>query len=373
MKLAIQQGALLDILRTVKPAVTGRSVQPVQNCYHLAAADDDTLTVRGTDLETLGIDASVTAIVTEPGTTCINAKRLLATVQALPGTGLDIETDDKHGITIATSNGDMMVTLPGLNPEDYEYMQAVGDDHTALTLPAADLRRAIDHTVYACSTDYTRPILTGMLLSIEDGILYCVATDTYRMPVYSIPAPQDTPEMATIIPAAAMRSIAHALPGDGNVTLRIDGHILSATVGGTTYSTRPIDGQFVAWRKVVPDTADYTTRIECEAGALIDVLHALKPAADTDAGRVVWTVADGTLTMRAGGMDGTARAVAEADCSGEPIEIGVNVEYVLDGVEHLRPDGMVEIGMRGPDASIHFSAPSLPQWRYVVMPMQVLS
>ena len=372
MKLSIQQGALLDILRTVKPGVTGRSVQPVQNCYHLAAADDDTLTVRGADLETLGIDASVTAIVTEPGTTCINAKRLLATVQALPGTGLDIETDDKHGIVITASNGDMTVTLPGLNPEDYEYMHAVGDDRTTLTLPAADLRRAIDHTVYACSADQLRPILTGMLLSIEDGILYCVATDTYRMPVYSIPAPQDTPELATIIPAAAMRAIAHALPADGDVTLRIDGHILSATVGGTMYGTRPIDGQFVNWRKVLPDTADYTTRIECEAGALLDVLRALGPAADTDAGRVVWTVANGTLTLLAGGMDGTARAVAEADCSGE-IEIGANVEYVLDGVEHLRPDGMVEIGMRGPDASIHFSAPSLPQWRYVVMPMQVFA
>jgi DNA polymerase-3 subunit beta len=266
----------------------------------------------------------------------------------------------------------MTVTLPGLNPEDYEYMQAVGDDHTTLTLPAADLRRAIDNTVYACSTDPNRPILTGMLLSIEDGILYFVTTDTHRMPVYSIPAPQDTPELATIIPAAAMRSIAHALPGDGNVTLRIDGHILSATVGGTTYSTRPIDGQFVNWRKVVPDIADYAVRIECEAGALLDVLHALKPAADTDAGRVVWTVANGTLTLRTGGMDGTAKAVAEADCSGEPIEIGVNVEYVLDGLGRMPADGVVVIRMREPGYSIHFAAVELPQWQYVVMPMQVM-
>jgi len=372
MKLSIQQGALLDILRTVKPGVTGRSVQPVQNCYHLAA-DDDTLTVRGTDLETLGIDASVTAIVTEPGTTCINAKRLLATVDALPGTGLDIETDDKHGITIATSSGDMTVTLPGLNPEDYEYMQAVGDDHTTLTLPAADLRRAIDNTVYACSTDQNRPILTGMLLSIEDGILYCVATDTHRMPVYAMPVSLGTPELSTIIPAAALRNIAHALPDDGEATLLLDAHILSATVGGTTYSTRPIDGQFVSWRKVVPDLTDYTVRIECEAGALIDVLHALKPAADTDAGRVVWTVANGTLTLRTGSMDGTARAVAEADCSGEPIEIGLNVELVADGLERMPADGIVVISMRGPDCSIHVASVSLPQWQYVVMPMKVFA
>ena len=370
MKLAIQQGALLDVLRTVKPAVTGRSVQPVQNCYHLAA-DDNVLTVQGTDLETLGIETSTAAVVADPGAVCINAKRLLATVQALPGTGLDIETDDKHGIVITASNGDMTVTLPGLDPDDYSYLQAVGDDHTALTLPAADLRRAIDHTVYACSTDQLRPILTGMLLSIEDGILYCVATDTYRITLYAMPTPLGTPELSAIIPAAALRNLSHALPDEGDVTLLLDAHILSVTVGGTTYSTRPIDGQFVNWRKVVPDLTDYMVRIECEAGALLDVLHALKPAADTDAGRVVWTVADGTLTLRTGSMDGTAKAVAEADCSGEPIEIGLNVELVTDGLERMPADGVVVIGMRGPDCSIHVASVSLPQWQYVVMPMAV--
>jgi DNA polymerase III sliding clamp (beta) subunit (PCNA family) len=121
----------------------------------------------------------------------------------------------------------------------------------------------------------------------------------------------------------------------------------------------------------VPDLADYTTRIECEAGALLDVLRALEPAADTDAGRVVWTVADGTLTMRAGGMDGTARAVTEADCSGEPIEIGMNVEYVTDGLERLPADGIVVIGLRGPANAAHFATASLPQWQYIVMPMEV--
>jgi DNA polymerase III subunit beta len=370
MKLSIQQGALFDMLRVVKPGVTGRSVQPVQNCYHIAAADN-VLTVQGTDLETIGIETSTAAVVADPGDVCINAKRLLATVNALPSTGLDIEADDRHGITIATSSGDMTVTLPGLYPEDYEYMTAVGDDHTTLTLPAADLRRAIDLVVYACSDDPTRPILTGMLLSVEDGILYCVATDTHRMPVYAMPVPLGTPELSTIIPAAALRNIAHALPDDGEATLLLDAHILSATVGGTTYSTRPIDGQFVNWRKVVPDLADYTTRIECEAGALLDVLRALEPAANTDAGRVVWTVAEGVLTMRAGGMDGTARAVTEADCSGEPIEIGLNVELVTDGIERLPADGIVVINLRGPANSAHFATASLPQWQYIVMPMEV--
>jgi DNA polymerase III sliding clamp (beta) subunit (PCNA family) len=138
MKLTIQQGALLDILRTVKPGVTGRSVQPVQNCYHLAAADS-VLTVRGADLETLGIETSTAAVIADPGAVCINAKRLLATVQALPGTGLDIETDDQHGITIATSNGDMTVTLPGYTAEDYSYMTADARSITRST-PAAQTR-----------------------------------------------------------------------------------------------------------------------------------------------------------------------------------------------------------------------------------------
>src|SRR5512139_3483939 len=171
LKFSIAQTELNEALQVVASAVPTRTTLPVLSNI-LVEADKDGVRLSATDLD-LSIATRARANVADPGSLTVPAKKLLELVKKLPKEELKVDAKDLT-LTVGSKSGRFRFLC--IRPDEFPLTPAVSGEAT-ITVEAAALDRLIRRTVYAVSTDETRPALNGALFQVKDGELRVVATD----------------------------------------------------------------------------------------------------------------------------------------------------------------------------------------------------
>lgn len=360
MNITINRNTFRDALAVAGRAVATRSTLPLLT-HILLEAGENGLTLRATDFE-LGIETTAPAAVETHGALTLPARTLTDVIGALPDGPVSMEADDNN--VVAVRAGRSHYTLRGLPARDFPALPAV--DAEPLTLPAETLRQLAARTLFAVSTDETRALLTGVLVTLADGVLKLVATDTHRLAVAE--APCEGQDVQVIVPAKALRE-ACRLPGDALCMAltasqaRFDGE-------GTTLVTRLIDGQFPNFERVIP--REWQRRVECQREDLeAAIRRALAICARDGANRVVFRTEYRRLTLTTeSGEVGRAQEWVECDCEGDDVEIAFNGRYLLDALAATDAE-RVALEMTGSLNPASLRVPDTEEWLCVLMPMAV--
>jgi len=157
------QDDLYTIVQTVGRGVSGRSTQPVQNNIYLSS-QGDRLRLVATDLEYISIDATIPATVDDEGAaTTVPARYLTQIAASLPGGEVELVADETDNLAI--SCGSANYRIRGVSADDFQMLpEVVGA--IEFDLPQSKLTELLRETVFAASSDETRPILTGVLFSL---------------------------------------------------------------------------------------------------------------------------------------------------------------------------------------------------------------
>jgi len=199
MKLSIERSALLKALGHVQNVVERRNTIPILSNV-LLTADGSNLTFVATDLD-IEVSEDAAAEVSAPGQVTAPAHTLYDIARKLPDGAqvvLQINAEDRLDVDAGRSH----FTLPLLPSGDFPKMTADGFTHN-FSMPAPALRRVIDKTKFAISTEETRYYLNGIYMHAHGDVLRCVATDGHRLALAESP-----------LPAGASRSIKMALSAD---------------------------------------------------------------------------------------------------------------------------------------------------------------
>ena len=161
MKLVIDRGELLRGLGHVTSVVEKRTTIPILSNVLLRASEKG-LQFRATDLEREVLEETP-ADVSQPGATTVPAHILYDIARKLPdGAEVEIRRDaEKERLTLAS--GHSRFALQTLAPEDFPDLSA-GDLGHRFEIGAGDLKRLIDKTRFAISTEETRYYLNGIYL-----------------------------------------------------------------------------------------------------------------------------------------------------------------------------------------------------------------
>lgn len=338
MKFACERDVLVEALGTVGRAVATRGGSlPVLSgiCFEVSG---DVLRLTGTDLElTISVEATVAG--ESDGVAVLQGRIAGDLVKSLESGRVVVtaEGDEAH-----ISAGRFSSSMRLLPAEEYPRLPDPAPD--AVTLSASDLAEALHQVVRAASTDDSRPILTGVLLSAEDSGLRLVATDSYRLAVRDLPGTSVLREgQSVLVPSRALREVERLLSGADELTLRLgerDATIeVRSAAGLTRLTTRLIEGDFPNYRGLIPTSQP--NRLTVSREALLDAVRRVRLMA-REATPVRLAMSGDGLELVAITQDvGEAHEQLDAGYDGAELTVAFNPEYLLDGIDVATGDDVV--------------------------------
>ncbi|RFB78574.1 DNA polymerase III subunit beta [Methylovirgula sp. 4M-Z18] len=372
MLVTLERAALLKSLGHVHRVVERRNTIPILSNV-LLQAKGQSLTLKATDLD-LEVTETLGADVTQPGGTTLPAHVLYDIVRKLPdGAQVSLETTGESG-QLTLRSGRSRFQLQSLPESDFPDLSADDLSHK-FVLAAGDLKKLIEKTQFAISTEETRYYLNGIYMHTTDvgghAMLRAVATDGHRLARVEIPAPAGSVGMAgVIIPRKCVAEVLKLIESSGDdITVEMSTTKARFTFAGVVLTSKLIDGTFPDYGRVIPANNDKRLVVERDTFAqAVDRVSTIS----SERGRAVkLSLADGRLTLSVTNPDsGSATEELEVDYDAAPIDIGFNARYLLDIAAQLDSDTAL---LKLADAG----SPTLVQDRdgaaalYVLMPMRV--
>jgi DNA polymerase-3 subunit beta len=365
MKLTAPREDLLAPLQSVIGVVERRQTMPVL-ANVLLAARDNKLSITGTDLE-VELVASTQVSVQQSGDITIPGRKLLDIFRSLPEkTSITLATD---GERVSLRAGRSRFTLTSLPAAEFPLVEEINAQQT-LTVAQGEFRRLIDKTHFSMAQQDVRYYLNGLLLETDGKALRAVATDGHRLAIAEMTL--EGKAKAThqvIVPRKGVLELQRILGTEGTIELAVGTNHVRAQIGDIRFTSKLIDGRFPEYGRVIP--ASPPRMVEADREALRQALQRTAILSNEKYRGIRLTARPDLLTIQAHNPEQEeAEDQVEVSYKGEEVEIGFNVNYLLDALSAIEGD-KVEIGLTDSNSSCLIHAPGTAHTRYVVMPMRL--
>jgi DNA polymerase-3 subunit beta len=372
MKVTVERAEILKSLGHVHRVVERRNTIPIL-ANVLIRAERSQLGFKATDLD-LEVFETIAADVAPGGSTTVPAHMLYEIVRKMPdGAQIVLEGSGDRAV-LAIRAGRSRFTLQTLPDSDFPDL-AAGEMTHKFTLKAADLKRLIEKTQFAISTEETRYYLNGIYLHTaatgKSTTLRAVATDGHRLAQVELPLPEGADGMpGVIVPRKTVGEIQRLIEdSEAEILIELSQGKIRFTIGSVTLTSKLIDGTFPDYGRVIPVANDKELVVDkAEFEAAVDRVSTVS----SERGRAVkLSLSAGRLVLSVTNPDsGNATEELEVEYDADPLDIGFNSRYLLDIAAQLEGEAAV---LKLADSG----SPTLIQDRgnagalYVLMPMRV--
>ncbi len=372
MKVTVERAELLKSLGHVHRVVERRNTIPIL-ANVLVKADHGKLSLKATDLD-LEVTDSIAAEASPSGSTTVPAHMFYEIVRKLPdGAQIVLEASGDRAV-LSLRAGRSQFTLQTLPESDFPDL-AAGEMSHSFKLSAGDLKRLIDKTQFAISTEETRYYLNGIYLHTagagKSGTLRAVATDGHRLAQVELPLPQGAAGMpGIIVPRKTVGEVQRLIEtGEGEVAIELSAGKIRFTIGNVVLTSKLIDGTFPDYARVIPVNNDKSLIVDKkDFEAAVDRVSTVS----SERGRAVkLSITGGRLVLSVTNPDsGSATEEIEVEYAADPLDIGFNSRYLLDIAAQIEGEVAV-LKLADPGSPTLIQDKDAKGALYVLMPMRV--
>jgi DNA polymerase-3 subunit beta len=368
MKVTIERAQLAKSLAHVHRVVERRNTIPILANVLLRASKSN-VELKATDLD-LEIVETAPGEGKQTGSTTVPAHMIYDIVRKLPE-GAQVELQSAaDGTQLQVRAGRSKFTLQALPETDFPDL-AAGEMTHSFSIASADLKRLIDRTQFAISTEETRYYLNGIYLHAIDDKLRAVATDGHRLAQAEIKAPKGTKGMpGVIIPRKTVTEVQRLIDDAGEeVKIELSATKIRFSLGNAVLTSKLIDGTFPDYARVIPAANDKTLIVD--KGEFMSAVDRVSTVSSERGRAVKLALTDGKLTLSVINPDsGSATEELEVEYGAEALDIGFNGRYLLDILQQVEGE-KARLKLADPGSPTLIEDMETAGALYVLMPMRV--
>ena len=363
MKIKVNKEAIIDCLQKVQSVINPRNALPVLSNI-LFRAEDGRLEVTATDMN-LTVRATMEAEVLESGATTLPAKRIFGVFRELSVAEAEMEVNEANIAFIHAASS--YFRIHGISEADYPSLPEMTDAKT-YTLDQSAFRNMLRLTSYAASTDATRQLLNGVLLSFKGGKLSVVATDSRRLALVEqeVEFPADA-AMDMIVPLKTVEELLRTLGDAGSLKILATPKQIAFEYDGTLVISKLVEGSYPNFRQVIPQANG--ERVALERETLLTAVRRTSQLVSDAVSGVKLTFTKNRLEILAAAAEiGEGRETMDVKYNGPDIAISFNPAFLMDPLKALTPD---EVYLDLVDDTSPGVIRSTISFVYVLMPIRV--
>lgn len=346
MTFSIMKSKLVEGVNHVMKAISSRTTIPILTGIKITASHDG-LTLTGSDSDIsiksfipLEENDQVYTTVEKAGSIVLQARVFSDIVRKLPSDIVNIEVDSRL-ITKITS-GSSEFTLNGLDPEEYPRLPII-EEENVIEVKKELLKVVIRQTFFAVSTSETRPVLTGVNWNIQNGKLNCVATDSHRLAMRSIPVETDAEAVYKniVIPGKSLNELSKILDDSSGdkVSIVITESQVLFKAKNIQFFSRLLDGNYPDTDRLIPNESK--TDIILPTRALLQAIERASLLAKEERNNVVKcrTYSDGIeISSQSPELGRVFENVQAEEIKGEDLKISFSAKYMMDALSRVDSD-----------------------------------
>ena len=360
---------LLAPLQSVSGIVEKRHTLPILSNV-LLEKKDDKLTLLATDIEIQITTSTAADSGSGDGAVTVGARKLQDILRSLPDTAeVSLNLEDKR---LQLKAGKSRFSLQTLPAEDFPRMALAEGESKSFTVTQKQFRQLLGQTQFSMAAQDVRYYLNGLLLLVDGNELRAVATDGHRLAYASMALDGEVSEsrQELILPRKTVLELSRLLAdSDEPLLIELAANQIRFKFGQISLVSKLIDGKFPDYERVIPATLKNVVTLN-RATLLQSMVRAAILTNEKFRGvRLVLTPGSMKI-MAANAEQEEAQEEIEVDYSGDSIDVGFNVGYLLDVLNNSSAEA-VEWGFNDANSSALLTIPGNDRFKYVVMPMRI--
>ncbi len=362
----IDRNELLKPLQAVVGIVERKQPLPILSNVLMKKGKDGVVFVT-TDLE-IQIEARLKAEFdgAESAIT-ISAKKLQEILRAIPdNSAVSLDDQDSKLLVKANKSRFSLQTLPA---QDFPMLSEQLAGASRIEIGQGVLRRLLSSVQYAMAQQDIRYYLNGVLLVIEGTSIKLIATDGHRLAFVSEELKEKHNKHEVILSRKTVNELLKLLAdSEDKVQLELAEKQVRITFADIVLTSKVIDGKFPDYNRVIPTHTNHLTMDR------MTILQALQRAAilsnEKFRGVRLLLTEKNLRIISSNSEQEEAQEDIENDYQGGPLDIGFNVNYLLDGINNISTQ-TITLSFGDQNSSLLITIPEKTDYKYVVMPMRI--
>ncbi|MDC2829588.1 DNA polymerase III subunit beta [Limosilactobacillus mucosae] len=340
MKFTINRPAFINQLNNVLRAISSKTTIPILTGLKMVVTDHSVI-LTGSDAD-ITIESTLEAAdsnyglsIEEPGAIVLPARFFNEVIKKLPDKQATIEVF--NGLQVRITSGTAEFTINGQDANNYPHLPEVESENT-VELASDMLREVIDQTRIAVSKQESRPILTGIHVMLNNGILTAVATDSHRLAQRKVELPETAGlDFDIVLPGVSMTELAKMISDEKDgVKMQITENQALFIFGNTHFYSRLLEGNYPETSRLIPETSD--TRLEITASDLLASIERASLLSHESRNNVVKLTVNpenkiATVSGTSADVGNVEEEINADQIVGNPLEISFNPDYMRDALK----------------------------------------